>query len=146
MAKKGSDSVALGIVIVIGAVIAAVGAAIEWARNNLLIVGLILLGISLIVVLSIHSSRQSRQRRYMSLVQRFGSEEIATDIVNRTFWTGQTAEQLLESLGSPISVDKQLLKTKTKEVWKYHEVKKNQFALKITLENDRVIGWDKKGS
>lgn len=40
--------------------------------------------------------------------------------------------------------DQKVLKTKTKEVWKYKPTGKNRYALKITLEDDEVIGWDQK--
>ena len=62
------------------------------------------------------------------------------------FWTGQTEEMLAESLGPPVAVDKQVLKTKRKEIWKYGETKKNQFSLRITLENGRVVSWDQKSA
>jgi hypothetical protein len=38
-----------------------------------------------------------------------------------------------------------VLKTKTKEIWKYREIKKGQYALKVTLEENMVVGWDMKG-
>jgi hypothetical protein len=36
------------------------------------------------------------------------------------------------------------MKTKTKEVWKYHQRGANRYGLKITLENGRVVGWENK--
>jgi hypothetical protein len=71
--------------------------------------------------------------------------EIVGAILNGEFWKGQSSEQLLDALGSPSAIDKQVLKTKTKEVWKYHKKKKDQYALKIMLEKGEVVGWDMKG-
>jgi hypothetical protein len=60
------------------------------------------------------------------------------------FWQGQTQEQLLDSLGRPADTDTKVLKTKTKEIWKYNRVGKNRFGLRVTVENGVVVGWDKK--
>jgi len=60
------------------------------------------------------------------------------------FWQGQTPEQLVDSIGHPVDVDKKVLKTKSKEVWKYNQTGKGRFSLRITIENDLVVGWDKK--
>ena len=64
--------------------------------------------------------------------------------MKKHFWQGQTEEQLLDSLGKPKDIDQKVLKTKTKEIWKYNETGKNRYALKITLENGKVVGWDQK--
>jgi hypothetical protein len=142
MAKK-SDA-GSSVLIVIGAIFLALSAAYEWARSNLLIVGLAVAGLIVWVVLSRQQAASRREARFRALVDRFGSEEIAHDIMGQKFWTGQTEEMLTESLGAPEAVDKQILKTKRKEVWKYGEGRKNQFSLKITLENGRVVAWDQK--
>ena len=144
MAKK-SDAGG-GVLLVIGAIIAGLVAAYEWAKNNLLIVGLVLVLLVLAVMLSRYQNSKRRQARFCELSERFGSDEIARDIMNQRFWSGQTAEMLTESLGTPASVDKQVLKTKRKEIWKYGEGRKNQFSLKVTIENDRVVGWDQKSA
>jgi sulfite reductase beta subunit-like hemoprotein len=144
MAKK-SDSGA-GVLLVVGLVFAALAAAYEWAKNNLLIVGLVIVGVTVTVALSRRAASKRREARFRKLVERFGSEEIAHDIMSQKFWPGQTEEMLTESLGVPEAVDKQILKTKRKEVWKYGEGRRNQFSLKITVENGRVVAWDQKSS
>lgn len=60
------------------------------------------------------------------------------------YWHGQTAEQLVDSIGSPLGVDKKLLKTMKQEVWKYNSRGINRYGLRITLDNDIVSGWDHK--
>lgn len=65
--------------------------------------------------------------------------------MSKQIWQGQTAAQLVDSIGSPSAIDNKLLKTKKKEIWKYHPTSPTRFNLKITLEDDIVVGWDKKG-
>ena len=57
-------------------------------------------------------------------------------------WQGETAEQLRESLGTPPDTDQKVLKTKTKEIWKYRPTKRNRFGLKVTLDDGIVTGWE----
>jgi 4-amino-4-deoxy-L-arabinose transferase-like glycosyltransferase len=144
MAKK-SDA-GTGVLLVVGAIIAGFVAAYEWATKNLLIVGIVATLLILGVVLARYVAAKRRQERFRALTERFGSEEIAQDIMTQKFWTGQTEEMLAESLGPPEAVDRQLLKTKRKEIWKYDEARKNQFSLRITLENGRVVSWDQKSA
>ena len=59
-------------------------------------------------------------------------------------WPGETHEQLLESLGTPADTDQKILKTKSKEIWKYRPVGKNRFGLKVTLDDGIVVAWDSK--
>ncbi|WP_249121687.1 hypothetical protein [Stutzerimonas stutzeri] len=85
-----------------------------------------------------------KQQRLAYLREKYKEEIIVRKIYDGYFWEGQTSEQLLDSLGSPEAVDNKLLKTKTKEIWKYNRQGVNRFALRITVENGYVVGWDKK--
>jgi hypothetical protein len=96
-----------------------------------------------IAVWALISSYLKKKRRE-ALLGKYGDEQIADMIMKRMFWQGQTAEQLLDSLGTPVDVDKKVLKTKAKEIWKYHQTGKGRYRLRITLENGGVVGWDKK--
>ncbi|MGB0206070.1 MAG: hypothetical protein ACPF9K_13635 [Neptuniibacter sp.] len=78
------------------------------------------------------------------LLEKYGDEQLVDKLMQGMFWQGQPEEQLLDSLGKPLDIDQRVMKTKTKEVWKYDETGKNRYALKITLENGEVVGWDKK--
>jgi hypothetical protein len=60
------------------------------------------------------------------------------------FWQGQSKEQLLDSLGRPADIDQKVMKTKVKEIWKYNQMGVNRFGLRISIENNVVIGWDQK--
>lgn len=88
--------------------------------------------------------RNKKQKRLAYLRDKYKNESIVQKIYNGNFWVGQTTQQLTDSLGDPEGIDNKLLKTKVKEVWKYNRKGVNRFALKINIENGRVIGWDQK--
>ena len=50
-----------------------------------------------------------------------------------------------KALTPDLAVDNKVLKTKTKDIWKYNRTGTNRYGLRITVENDIVVGWDKKG-
>lgn len=79
------------------------------------------------------------------LRNKYHDEEIVQKILRKEIWQGQTPEQLKDSLGSPVEVDDNVLKRKKKEVWKYGQIGVNRFKLRVTVENDVVVGWDSKG-
>jgi len=74
------------------------------------------------------------------LVQKFGVEP-AERIMARKVWQGMTSEQLLESWGQPEDVDEKVMKSKTKQVWKYKEIGKNRYRQRVFIENNFVVGW-----
>ncbi|MDE1712694.1 hypothetical protein PWG14_08345 (plasmid) [Chromobacterium amazonense] len=104
---------------------------------------LFILLVSVVAVWSLASSYIKRKRK-KRLLEKYGDHEIVAMIMKRMFWQGQTPEQLIDSLGPPIDVDKKILKTKSKEIWKYDQRGKGRFGLRITIENGVVIGWEKK--
>jgi len=77
-------------------------------------------------------------------MEKYQDDEIVQSIMNRSFWQGQTSEQLRDSLGNPVDIDEKILKTKKKEIWKYNPQGGNRFGLRITLDDDVVIGWEQK--
>lgn len=78
------------------------------------------------------------------LMKKYGNAALVDRIMNKMFWQGQSEDQLVESLGKPLDIDQRVLKTKTQEVWKYNKTGKGRYALRITLENGYVVGWDQK--
>lgn len=82
--------------------------------------------------------------RLIALQEKYGDEQIVQKIFQGLIWQGQTEEQLLDAIGSPVNVDSKVLKTKKKEIWKYDHWGSNRYGLRITVENGRVTGWDKK--
>lgn len=88
--------------------------------------------------------RNKKQKRLVYLREKYKNESVVQKIYDGYFWVGQTTQQLTDSLGDPEGIDNKLLKTKTKEVWKYNRKGVNRFALRINIEDGRVIGWDQK--
>ncbi|RKT60759.1 hypothetical protein DFR40_0905 [Azonexus fungiphilus] len=84
------------------------------------------------------------KKRRAALIEKYKDESIVAKIMGRMIWQGQTPEQLTDSLGTPVDVDRKVLKTKTKEIWKYNQTGKGRFALRVTLENGEVVGWEQK--
>ncbi len=101
---------------------------------------LVVVCVGLAIAYSVHANKQRRK----TLLAKYGDQAIVDMIMRRTMWQGQTEEQLIDSLGRPVDVDQKVLKTKTKEIWKYNRTGRNRFGLRITLENGVVVGWDKK--
>jgi len=82
------------------------------------------------------------KRRLVYLQEKYRDDGIVEKIVTGTIWQGQTPEQLIDSLGKPHDTDQKVLKTKKKEIWKYQHEGRNRYKLRVTLENDEVVGWD----
>jgi hypothetical protein len=90
-----------------------------------------------------YKGAQTKKRREM-LMEKYQDSDLVNNLMECSFWQGQTSGQLLDSLGSPDEVDEKILKTKKKEVWKYNHQSGNRYGLRITLDNDIVVGWDQK--
>jgi hypothetical protein len=78
------------------------------------------------------------------LTKKYKDVEIVNKLMDGYFWENQTAEQLIDSIGKPADIDVKVLKTKKKEVWKYNHKGGNRYGLRITLDNDTVVGWEQK--
>jgi len=86
----------------------------------------------------------ARRSRYARLLAKYGDEKLVVAIVTGTIWQGMTSEQLREAWGDPIAIEEKVLKTKTKQVFKYQQVSRTRFRDKVMLEDGIVIGWDQK--
>ena len=100
--------------------------------------GLVLVG-AVILVICVWGYSQRRKH----LTAKYGDVEIARRLMKHVVWQGETREQLLDSLGEALDVDQKVLKTKTKEVWKYRRIGANRFGLKITLDDGVVTAWER---
>lgn len=96
------------------------------------------------VSLFIWHQHDKKQKRLSRLRDKYQDEELVQRILQGSFWQGQSEEQLRDFLGPPTAVDHKVLKTKTRNVWKYQHQGANRFGLRITVEDGYVIGWDKK--
>ena len=82
--------------------------------------------------------------RFQRLMRIYGDEALVRRIMAGEVWQGQTAQMLEHARGLPVKVDEKVLKTKTKHTWKYGEMGRGQYALRVMLENGEVVGWDVK--
>lgn len=85
-----------------------------------------------------------QKKKRAALMLKYRDEKLVDRLMRGDVWQGETHEQLRDSMGRPLDIDQQVMKTKTKEVWKYRQKAKNQYALRIFLEDGIVVGWDKK--
>ena len=84
------------------------------------------------------------KRRRQELMEKYNDSVLVGKLMEHSFWQGQTAGQLIDSLGKPADIDEKVLKTKKKEIWKYNHQGGNRYGLRITLDNGFVVGWDQK--
>ena len=125
----------------------AIGTAIGWRTFGWTILAI---AIALIVFKIVRKAMLKRRRerefaaRRAGLTAKYGDAAIVDRIMSRTIWQGQSEEQLIDSLGSPVDVDKKLYKKKTSQTWKYQQLSPKRFGLKVMLEDGCVVGWDQK--
>ena len=136
---KKSEASALGLVAVVALPIYGVSVLFESIG---LVIPIAIIGIIIIAV--VWYQYDKKQKRLTYLKQKYQDDELVRNIVNGYFWQGQSEGQLTDSLGSPVAIDEKILKTKTKEIWKYNHQGGNRYSLRITVENGYVVGWDQK--
>ncbi|MGH1375243.1 MAG: DUF2845 domain-containing protein [Alphaproteobacteria bacterium] len=138
MTKAEMDGIALLFVLAIPVYfIFSLGESIGWIPLAILVLGLI--------AIYFWGKAEETKKRREALLQKYQNTELVEMIMNKNIWQGQTTEQLLDSLGRPVDLDEKVLKTKKREVWKYDHQGANRYNLRVTLDNDLVVGWDKKG-
>jgi hypothetical protein len=90
--------------------------------------------------------RRLRGLRRAELIQKYADDaDLVERIVMGFYWRGQTAGQLIDSLGNPADIDARIVKGRRREVWKYHQADGNRYRLLIALENELVIDWEERG-
>lgn len=97
---------------------------------------------TIFIIIWVRSSR--KKKKHSMLMAKYSDSQIVNKLMQKYFWQGQTSEMLIDSLGQPQAVDSKVLKTKKKEIWKYNHSGGNRYGLRITLDNDIVVGWDQK--
>ena len=98
----------------------------------------------LVMILGALFQEMKKKKRLEYLRGKYGDEKIVQLIFKGNFWVGQDSQQLVDSIGRPVDIDYKVLKTKKKEIWKYQPNGTNRYRLRITLDNDVVVGWEKK--
>jgi hypothetical protein len=87
------------------------------------------------------SEDAGREEGRLTMVSLKYSGETASLISKKMFWQGQTADQLMDSLGPPDAVESVLMATRKREIWKYGNDGANRYRTRITLDNDVVTKW-----
>jgi hypothetical protein len=134
-----AESQAFVWLMIIGLPIAAlmkVGESVGWGAIIITVLSII----SLIILCTTIKTKGRRKK----LMKKYNDAYLVDSIMQKKVWQGQTLDQLTDSLGIPADIDEKVLKTKTKEIWKYNHQSANRYGLRITLENGCVVGWDQK--
>ena len=110
------------------------------AVNSVGLITVVMLGLGVTSAVVFIRFKQRAARR-TQLLAKYGDQTTVERIMKNLYWQGQTQEQLLDSLGHPLSIDNHLLKTKERQTWKYQRTGKNRYSLRFTLEDRIVVGW-----
>lgn len=103
----------------------------------------LLAGLTAFITLLLFYKQRQRAARLSFLKHKYGDESLVQRLMSQDFWQEQTAEQLVDSIGSPVAKDDNVLRRKKREVWKYNRNGINRYRLRITLEDDLVVGWNR---
>jgi hypothetical protein len=123
-----------------------IGLPIYLATKLIDVTGWVLPVVVVVVIIGlVIASRANKRRKRLEALRRKYPEEIVQRILGGQIWQGQTEEQLIDAIGSPVEVDTKVLKTMQREIWKYGRISAKRFRLRITVENGMVAGWDQKG-
>jgi len=89
---------------------------------------------------------QARQEKKDALLKQFNDTQLVDRIMDKTLVLGDTTSIVEAMFGKPNDIEKKVSKTKIKEIWKYQKYgdRSNSYSLKITIENNKVTGWEDK--
>lgn len=132
--KSKNESALIALAIIVGLPIWAISKITDSIGTGAFITSIIV-----IVAAIIFYFIGKRAKRLAYLRAKYGDEAIVERIMGRKLWQGQTVEQLLDSVGRPPSIDSNLLKTRKREVWKYHPSGKGRYRTRVTLDDDVVV-------
>jgi hypothetical protein len=135
---KAEDS-ALGLLIVLGVVVACAAFIVQAVG-----ITTVLAILAAVIIAIFWYKAMQRRKRLEYLRNKYHDEAIVQRILGHGFWEGQTAEQLVDSIGNPLSVDHKTFKATTRQIWKYDRRGANRYGLRITLDGGIVVGWDQK--
>lgn len=140
MTKKETTTISLiAFLIIFGVILTAIGKFFKTVGFIVpVIVGVIAIGFYWLY----NSNKKKGKLTYLR--NKYKDEEIVQKIFAGYFWQGQTSDQLIDSLGKPMDIDEVVLKTKKKKIWKYQHQGGNRYGLRITLEDNTVVGWEQK--
>jgi len=91
--------------------------------------------------------QRQEEARKQYLFNKYNNPALVERILSRDIRQGDSKDIVTDALGTPASIDTDVLKTKTKEVWKYrkgNEKRVNQHNIIVKFENSVVVGWEDK--
>ena len=85
------------------------------------------------------------------LMNKYNDKKLVDKLMNKMIWQGQTEDQLIDSIGRPTHIEQEDLMTKAQKSWKYEQAKSGRIAwcstssptFTVTIENGKVLGWDR---
>jgi hypothetical protein len=98
----------------------------------------------LVVVGIVAVSVLRKQARRNRLMEKYGDETFVDRIMRKMMWQGMSSDQLRESLGPPVAIDRKVYKSKITETYKYAPSGKKSFHCRVKVENNVVVGWEQK--
>jgi len=137
--KTKAEGQALGLLLIVGVIVAGIGKLLD----SIGVAAVLIICVAGIGALIWHN-KAKREKRLEYLRNKHRDEATVQRILQHNFWEGQTSAQLIDSLGNPPSIDKKALKTISREIWKYNHRGANRYGLRITLDDNVVVGWDHK--
>ena len=117
-------------------------AVIKFFQNVGLLPLIIVIGVCVVAFFLYRALKKRRRLKYLE--QKYVNKKKVEKIINGDTWQGETAEQLIDSIGNPEVIDDKLLKTQKKVVWKYGRRGAGGYNLIVNLEKGLVVSWEGK--
>ena len=115
-------------------------AVIKFFQNVGLLPLIIVIGVCVVAFFLYRALKKRRRLKYLE--QKYVNKKKVEKIINGDIWQGETAEQLIDSIGNPDVIDDKLLKTQKKVVWKYGRRGAGGYNLIVNLEKGLVVSWE----
>ena len=77
------------------------------------------------------------ETRFRKFFSKYKNEEIARMVASGKIWTGQTADQLKDAKGTPLSIEK----AGDQEIWIYNRSALLPNGMRVAVSQDRVQNW-----
>ena len=119
-----------------------VTAVIKFFENVGLLIFIIII-VACVVAFLLHKVYK-KKKKLSYLKKKYVNSRIVERMANGIIWQGETAAQLMDSLGKPDAVDKKQSQSLKKEAWKYVRRGGGRYNLIVELENGIVINWEGK--
>src|SRR5262245_11492879 len=104
----------------------------------------IISGIAAIITLITIRSKRTKKIKRERLLMKYQSTDIVDRIMRQLIWQDMSRHKLIDSWGNQVEIGTKVVKTKTKETFKYNKIGANRFGSRVILENGIVVGWEKK--